>query len=239
MTHLPLIIALAATVCVGCESVDSDNILTSGMSANIRATSTGDGQTTIRATLYLEEPGSLDYIELEGDDVLTAYAPDGAVQIMSESQFAGATRYTAEFDADDGGSEFIVALTRTVDDGAPDSRVTLPAQFDIAPLASSTYSRAEDSIDIQWSPASSGDDVDIEVSGPCIRPTLIAVDNDPGAYTVAAGTLEQREGDNVADACEITITVTRSTPGQLDPGYGYGGSISGEQIRSLSVSSTL
>lgn len=239
MIRLISIAVVSAAFHAGCNSVDSDNILTSGMYADIRATSDGTGVTIVRATLYLEGPGSLDFIELEGGDVLTAYAPDGDSQIMRESQFLGITNYSADFDIDDGGSEFIVELSRTVDVGAPDSRAYLPEQFDILPPAETTYSRAEDDIIIDWDPFDSPDDVDLEISGTCIETELIAIDGDPGTYTIPAGTLIKLEGQMVEDACDITVTVTKSTPGDLDPNYGFGGEIYGHQVRTLGLSSTL
>ena len=239
MTRLTLIALVSAALNANCNSVDSDNILTSGMYADIRATSYGTGVTTVRTTLYLERPSSLDFIELEGDDLLIAYAPDGDSQVMRESQFLGITNYTADFDIDDSGSEFIVELSRTVDGGAPESRVYLAEQFDLLPPESATYSRAEDDIVIDWAPADSGDDVDLEISGSCIETELVAVDGDPGTYQIPAGTLIQPQGQNVPEACDITVTVTKSAPGELDPSYGFGGQIYGEQVRSVQMSSTL
>jgi hypothetical protein len=42
----------------------------------------------------------------------------------------------------------------------------------------------------------------------------------------------------VPDACEVTLTIIRSRAGQLDRGYGKGGTIQGQQTRSVKLSST-
>jgi hypothetical protein len=236
MTRLNSLAALVAIFSLNCTSVDSDNILTSGMYADIAATTDGTGTTRVRTTLYLENPGTLDFIELEGADLLTAYGPDGSRQIMREFQFLGTTSYSADFDVDDGGSEFIVELSREVDDGAPESLVYLPDSFDILNPPQVSYSRAEDDIVIDWDPADTGDDVDIEIRGPCIQDELIAVEGDPGTVLIEAGTLIKIEDPAVEDSCDLTVTITKSTPGDLDPNYGFGGVISGNQVRRLDLS---
>ena len=232
------ILSLGLAASVNCQSVDSDNILTSGMYADISATADGRGETEIRTTLYLERPSSLNYIELEGGDLLTAFAPDGSRQIMRESQFLGITTYSADFDLDDGGTEFIIAFTRDVDSGAPDSSVILPEAFDILNPQAETYSRDSDDIIIDWAPTDSGDDVDIQITGGCIESELIAVEGDPGTHTISAGTLVKLQGEGIANACDLTVTITKSAPGDLDPAYGFGGEIDGHQVRTLDVSST-
>jgi hypothetical protein len=52
---------------------------------------------------------------------------------------------------------------------------------------------------------------------------------------MAAGTLIQQQGTNVDDVCDLTVTVVKSTPGDLDPNYGFGGVVSGEQVRRIDL----
>lgn len=237
MTRPRLTILLALTAAApACTSVDSSNILTSGMYASIAASTDGSGTTRVTTTLYLEDPGTLDFIELEGGDQLIAYSPDGDSAIMTETQFLGITSYSATFDVDDAGSEFIVELSRTVDDGAPDSRAVLPDAFDILTEPGGSYSRANDDLVIDWDPVA-GDDIDLSVSGTCIESYSTAIEGDPGTFTVAAGTFVKPMGSNVPDDCDLTVELTRSTPGTLDPGYGHGGTISGKQVRQIQVGS--
>src|SRR5690606_28796348 len=109
---------------------DSDSILTSGIYASLGATATGDGTTTAHAVLYLGNPGTLDFVELVGDDELIATLFNEQ-KVMSESVFLGTASYRATFDGDEEGLEFNIALLRSIDGGAPDSYCTLPEPFDI------------------------------------------------------------------------------------------------------------
>jgi hypothetical protein len=239
VTRLGLVFAVSISApLAACTSVDSDNILTSGMYADIRATATGDGDTTVRTTLYLENPGSLNFIELEGGDQLIAYAPDGDSQIMRQAQFLGITNYSARFEIDDSGSEFIVELSRIVDEGAPDSRVFLPEGFDILNPEDEAYSRAADDIVLEWDPFDTGDDMDVVVTGNCIQTYSVGVEGDPGVAVIEAGSLVKSEGDTVPDDCDLVVEITRSTPGDVDPAYGFGGVARGQQVRTVGVVSS-
>ena len=219
---------------LGCNSVDSDGVFTSALYASIVATADGDGATRVETTLYLERPSSLNYIELEGGDVLMAYGPAAESKQMRESQFLGITSYAATFEAEDSGSEFIVELSRIVDDSAPDSRVTLPTAFDVVTADGTTYSRADDDIAIDWAPFDSGDDLDFNVSGSCIEPFGGAVEGDPGTLTILATELVKREAATTADSCEATVTLSRGRAGTVDPAYGHGGSAFAYQRRVFS-----
>jgi hypothetical protein len=204
------------------------------MYARISATSDGTGETLVSTTLYLENPSSLNYIELEGDDLLTAYGPMGVEKIMRESQFLGVTRYSANFEIEDANSEFIVGLSRIVDDSAPDSRVTLPAPFYIDTADGQTYSRADSDVEIGWEAGLDGDDMDFSLNGNCIETVRGTMEGDPGLLTILGTEILLREGDAVEDTCLATITITRSRPGVIDPNYGYGGDAYGYQIRDFS-----
>jgi hypothetical protein len=46
-------------------------------------------------------------------------------------------------------------------------------------------------------------------------------------------------GTTIADTCEMTLTVTRSRAGTLDPGFGKGGVIEGLQVREVMLTTTL
>jgi hypothetical protein len=200
----------------------------------VSATSDGGGSTTVRATLFLENPSSLNYIELEGDDLLMAYGPDAVSKQMREAQFLGMTSYSASFETEDADSEFIVEFSRTIDDSAPDSRVTLPAPFDIITADGADYSRATDDVIIDWDSFSSGDDMDFDLDASCIEDVSGTIEGDPGTLTILASELIQRQGDNVDDSCTVTVTITRSRAGTIDENYGYGGDAYGRQIRRFS-----
>lgn len=224
---------LACLVCCACNTVDSSSILTSGMYASISATSDGS-QTDVSTTLYLGNPGNLDFIDLMGDDELTA-TTGNLTRPMNETVVLGTASYHASFDASEADTEFVVSLTRTVDDGAPDSRCDLPDPFDIDTAGGATISRADD-LTVDWSPQGS-DDMAWRLSGTCIQDQSGTVDGDPGTLTVAGNTIMQPQSATVEESCDVTLTLTRSRPGTLDPHYGKGGEIEGRQTRSLTFTS--
>jgi hypothetical protein len=225
-----------AIVGPGCTTVDGDNILTSGIYASIHATAEGTGQTRVVATLYLESPSSLNFIELGEGDELWAYGPGGQDQELRKTQLFGLTSYSANFDEGAEGDEFIVALLRDVDTGAPDSQLTLPAPFEFETEGNVSASRAED-LEIEYSPAGSADDATWQLSGTCIQEASGEIVDDTGTLTIAAGLVQQTEAEDVEDTCEVTLIMRRIRDGDLDPGYGEGGHIEGRQERTLTFTS--
>lgn len=220
-----------------CTSVDSDGVFTSALYARVNATSDGSGATTVRTTLFLENPSSLNYIELEGDDLLMAYGPAAVSKQMRESQFLGMTSYSATFETEDAESEFIVEFSRTIDESAPETRVTLPAPFDILTADGASYSRAADDIIIDWDQIGT-DDMDFDLDSGCVESIRGSIEGDPGTLTILASELLQRQGENVEDSCTVTVKLTRSRSGIVDANYGYGGDAYGRQVRSFSFTTT-
>lgn len=229
-----LIWALAAMAfTAGCTTHESDSILTSGIHATLGATADGDGDTTVYGTLYLGNPVNLDFVDLVGDDQLVA-SHDGMSRIMTESELLGTVAYRTSFTGDGEDLEFHIALERSVDDGAPDSYCTLPAPFDIVTDAGQEWSRA-DAFVFEWQPSGAGDSMRWTAEGDCIRTATGSISSDTGSHTVPANSLQKREGEGVADECEITLEVHRVRDGVLDPGYGEGGSMTCRQTRTTTM----
>ena len=229
MKKLVLCASLAA-----CTTVDSDNLLTSGMYADIAARAGGDGTTTVSATLFLEDPIELNFVQLTGDDQLVASFED-ETRVMSETNILNIVSHHATFQADLEGDEFVVDFQRSVDNGAPESIATLPAPFDIVPPPAS-ISRAA-ALDLDWQPAGTADLMSWSASGDCIETTGSSIPDDSGAITLGADTLQKRQGQQIADSCTVTIEITRSRLGILDRGYGEGGEVTGEQFRRVTFTS--
>jgi hypothetical protein len=225
---------------VGCQSVDSTSVFTDGIYADVSATATGDGTTLVRTTLYLESPSTLNYIEIEGDDILSVYGPMGEEKTMRESDFLNMTSYSATFNIDTENSEFIVGLSRIIDVSAPNSRVSLPAPFEIDTIAVAEFSRATQNIVITWDGADSSDDMDYSIDGTCIDYVfgVIEVDpitgNDPGVLSVPGTDIQVAQGEPADATCPVTLTLTRSREGMIDENYGHGGDAFAYQTRAFS-----
>ena len=231
MTKLCLLALLAS----GCAKTESSDLLTSGIYADLSARSTGMGTTAVYATLYVGNPGNLNFVDLTGDDQLIA-SYGGQHKVMTQTEVLNIVSHSAEFPTDADGAEFQIGLERLVDAGAPMSSVTLPARFTVTPPAA-TASRAA-ALTLTWSSAVSPDSMAWKATGACVGDTQGTIAGAPGTMTIAAGTLVKRQGQNIADSCLVTITVTRSRAGILDTHYGKGGAVTGSQDRTVSVMST-
>jgi hypothetical protein len=225
---------LALALAPACTTTDSDNILVSGMYASIRAQADGTGSTELTATLYLGQPIDLVFIELHGGDRLIAHHADQA-KVMAEQTILGTVSHHTTFAGDADNSEYEVELQRSVDRGAPSSIVTLPPRFTLDAVA--TTSRAAP-LTMTWAPSAGTDPMRWQAAGSCIESAggMIA-GGDPGAVTIPGSTLRKQMGAQIADSCQVTLTVSRARDGDLDLNYGKGGDISGVQVRSRTFTS--
>jgi hypothetical protein len=227
-------LALLAITLAACTTHESSDVLTSGIYASITAQATGNGTTDVGATLYVGNPLGLNFVELTGDDQLLVKS--GAMtKEMRETQLLGTVSHHVEFATDAEGTQFEVVFARSIDDGAPSSVATLPAKFDVT-VAPTTASRAT-TVQFQWLPAGSADTMSWTATGDCIELASSPMD-DLGSHTIAADRLKKRMGTNIADTCEVTVTLMRSRAGTLDPHYGKGGEVRGIQARTIKFTST-
>ncbi len=231
---IPFLVCIVAAS--GCAKTDSSDLLTSGIYAGISAQAKGDGTTDVYASLYVGNPINLNFVDLTGDDRLIA-SHGNQEMVMTETVILNIVSHHASYPYDAEGEQFQVAFDRTVDGGAPNSIATLPAKFTLD-AAPTTSSRAA-ALSLSWSPIDSGSVMRWEVTGDCIEneSQILAVDS--GALTIEANRIRKRMGDMIADQCAMTVTVTRGKTGQLDPGYGKGGTVEGQQVRKVMLTTTL
>lgn len=222
-------------LCVaGCAKTESADLLTSGIYAAITARASGDGNTTVSATLYVDDPNQLNFVELTGDDSLIATS--GAVhQEMRQSELGNIVSHTAQFTGDAEGTAYTVDLIRSVDHGAPATTMTLPAGFTIAPPPAAASRNAD--LQLTYAPAGTGDAMVWTIAGGCITTYEAHLTNDSGVVSIPAKLLAPIAGSEAA-TCSVAVTLSRQRAGQLDPGYGKGGTALAEQVRQVSWSST-
>lgn len=233
MKRLVWIALLFGLALGGCVKTDSQDVTTRGIYADIGATANGTGTTTVHATLYFGSPIHLDFVQLTGDDALIATGA-GVEKRMSESSFLNVVSHTASFGTDAEGEQFVVDFERSIDGGAPETIVTLPAKFVIDP-APATASRGS-SLRLAWAP-STADAMRWEASGDCIELASGSIGSG-SSVTIADGTFQKRMGATIPDDCTVTVAITRSKDGVLDSHYGKGGVAHGEQTRSVTFLST-
>lgn len=220
----------------GCTTVDSSDILTSGMYAQLSARTSGDGTTDVNAVLYLGNPVNLNFVDLTGDDELIA-SHGNQTKKMSELIILNIVSHHASFSTDLEGEEFDIDFQRSVDNGAPRSTAILPAKFTLTGPTTPT-SRAQE-LTLSWSPAGSGDAMSWTANGDCIDSTSGNISGDSGSFALPSNTLKKRMAMGTLDSCMVTLSVSRSREGDLDPAYGKGGNIAGVQTRTVVVTSNL
>jgi hypothetical protein len=231
-SKLFIVAMLALPACA--ESVESDDVLTDGIYAELSAVASANGTATT-AVLVVGGSTSNTYVRLTGDDSLSASA-GGQTEEMRPQSFGDIIHYHADLDTTDEDAEVIFRFTRSIDDGAPDSRCILPRPMTIdVPVASDTFSRLQADVVITWDTSGSNQPMNLKVEGDCFAELNESFENDPGTYTVPAGTLQSSM--EPATACEATVRLSRTNSGTLDPAFGEGGSVVCSQVRSVTFRS--
>lgn len=232
MTRRPLVATLLCTAMftVGCSDVGSSSLLTSGMSAGIRGTSTDGENTEITAVLRAGGTASTTYVKLEDDDVLTVQVGD-LTQPLDEQSLGPLTSYRTTVAIADPEQPFTVSLDRTLDDGAPATTFSLPEPFQIT--TEPDQIDPSEAIQVAWEPSGTSEQLRLEVSGECIDGGIRDLTNDDGVTTVPSDYLDSVM-EQPGASCPVEITISKIRGGTLDPAYGEGGQAQGVQSRSVS-----
>jgi hypothetical protein len=226
------IIAAVSLLAFGCsESVESNDVRTSGVYPEITVTANGNGNSTVSVRLKVGGSGSNTFLDLKGDDELTATVDD-----ETKTLDGSGNTYQATFDTDAEGTEFTIAFLRgDEDDDAPESTVTMPAPFDLM-LDVTTAGRGADDVEVTWAPPVSGGQAPWKLSGECIKLDTGSIPDD-GAHTIEAGAIETFESD-MDESCTATFEMTRSRNGTVDPAFTEGGRAVARHVRSQAFTST-
>ena len=218
--------ALACT-----EEVESTDIRTSGIYPEIEVTATGNGRSRVEVQLKVGGEDSNTYLQLRGEDTLEVTVGE-ETKTLDEG---GSNTYSATFDVDEEGTEFVVAFLRgDEDDGAPESVAILPAPFDLT-VTTTEASRATDAVDFSWEPPGTGT-MDWAVSGDCIQSEKDDTADD-GEVSIPVGRIETFQSD-AEETCVVELEVIRSQSGEVDSAFTEGGSVVARQLRRGTFTST-
>jgi len=228
----------------GCaEDVDSVDVRTDGIYADLELRAEGDGKAKVTASLLVGGARSDTYLNLTEGDELIAHL-GGAERDMREiSSAIGVFVYRAEFDGEDPDT-YRVEFRRTAHSeeeakcrggDAPFSYSTLPPPFSMQVQTADGFSRDDDNLTISWSPSGGSDGMSLAVRGSCIRDYTTDL-GDTGSRTIAAGTLKPI--GEMAEDCQLSVTIDRARMGEVDENYGEGGTFRAVQSRASSLEST-
>lgn len=210
--------AIAAGACDQTETSSSADIKTHGLWAAIDVIGKSDTNVEVRVELRVAGDDG-NKVTLDNGDKLVATGGSETKNLQAEDLSV----YTATFSAGAAETPYKVDFQRPDDTSAPNSYGTLPAPFTLDPLPTTKPSRATDDIVLKWSAGSGTDDIKIRVDGDCIYPWKNdKIVQDPGTYTIPAGTLESTGGADGGTECALKVSVIRIRPGTLDPAFGSG-----------------
>lgn len=228
-----------------CEQIDSKNVNTDGIYADLEAASDGE-ETVIEARLKTGGGLSNTFLDLSDGDVLTAYAGAEMSKMDRESQL-GVVWYRARFSQIAENTPLRIEFTRQGHDdaetkcrgeSAPNSMVTLPAPFSIgSPAKDDRFSRKDSAIDVQWSPSGTSDSMRWTLSGECIKGMSGNISGDPGRVVIEKGKIEAISEMRAGETCDVKIKIFRARSGNVDPAYGEGGNFAADQVREIEISS--
>ena len=217
-----LILALGLLGCS--EEVESTDIRTSGIYPEFTVTASGDGTSDVEVRLKVGGSNSNTLLELRGDDTLEVTAEGETKTLEGRS----GNRYTASFDVDAGGTEFIFAFLRgDQDDSAPMSTVRLPEPFEME-VTSTEVVRTVDAVEFTWEPDGDGD-MEFEVQGDCFFFETGETPDD-GSHSVSADDLVG-PGEDDGEECTGTVDLARGQSGSIDDAFTEGGRIRAYQVR--------
>jgi len=152
----------------------------------------------------------------------------------------GGIWYFTTFPQISSNTEFTIAFIRNEKPGAPNSTVRLPDAFEITdPLngSATVYSRQSDSISVQWTPSGTLFSMTLDTYMNCADGTKshksTGLTGDTGSYTLTLGSL-----GNFSGACTASLNIRRSGLGKLDPSYGKGGILLGQQSRTVVINTS-
>jgi hypothetical protein len=228
---------------LGCQKVTSTDIRTSGIYAELLVHEHGSVEATVDATLWVGGALSNTYLALTGPDHLTAYVGDAVFPMQGHTDIYESYSAIIPYPAND--TEVRIAFDRgAADVSAPDSTVTVPGLFALAPLAKAQYSRANDPLEIDWAPFDTTQVVSWSVYGTCVELFGADAAADSGRVAIPAGTLkkppppgpDEEHHPIPPDDCSADADVTKARDGHVDPAFS-GGTFNARQTRSLTFSS--
>ncbi len=237
MTKQIALLSLLALGFVACkdETVDSEDIRTSGIHADFGVLATGNAKAVASAKLTVGTGDTS--LVLTGDDKLVVSATDVTKTLARDGDY-----YRGTFSGEAADTEFTFAFNRgSEDEAAPSSIVTLPAPFAlVGPAATEQVSRAAE-LTVTWEAGATADTMTWKLDGACLFDTDGTVATD-GTVTLAGEdfdvtpSAEKAATDDNDDSenCTATLCIERKRNGTLDAAFDkYGGSVYAVQKRCI------
>jgi hypothetical protein len=213
------VLIVTALLVTGCSTVDSADIRTSGMTADLLVKLPEDASSVdVTASFRV---GTLTYVELGGGEKVSASA-GGQTEKLRRGKFAGATSYTGQLDVKSPGTEITFDLQRDGDNAsAPSSTVTLPEAVHYAAPANGTKLSRRAAVQVAFA---SGAAQVLTWAGQCVQSGNLEIEAGRSSATIASGLIRATTPASPATpgtstTCQLTLTLTRRTTGKLDGAF--------------------
>ena len=214
-------VALGAMACS--ESVDSTDVRTTGVYAEMSVHAHGDGQSQVQVDLRVGGANSNTHLALKGVDKLTA-----TVGTVTKALSKSGDVYVTTFPGDAADTQFVMAFTRGPDDiSAPNSSVTLPEPFTISGIAQ-TISR-QVGFTATWQAGTKGEPMIWVLRGDCLIAQGGSI-SDAGRTIIPPSQFIAIVGQEQT-TCNASFCLEHDRKGTVDPAFGEGGTIESLQSR--------
>lgn len=226
-------------VLAGCSTVDSKDIRTSGMTANLVVTLPEDTDAAdVSASLQV---GNLTFVELGDGEKLTATGGGKDVSLR-QHRAAGVTDYSNRLDGVvAAGTEITFSLKRnSQDESAPTSTVKLPERVRlVAPASGTTFSRRRDLV-VRFDSEPSQQPSILTWAGDCVQEGSLDLEPGRTTATIPRGAIKPDlttpSPAPAARTCQVRLSLIRRTEGKLDPAF-KNGSVTAESESAREINS--
>ena len=237
MKSTSLIAACAVSVLVmACDNVESTDVATDDMRLFMDVDVNADATAAVLVQLTTDNEALLEetFIDLAAGDRLLASIGDVTVA-MTEEQIEplGIYQYVTDFAGVAGGDTISIALERPRQVEAPSSAVVIPDPFDIDDPGTE-FSRA-DGLTLTWSTDAVAENSRVNISGDCIDSITVGLPGDAAGVAIDPQDFVLAQGSLAGVECVLTVMVTLTNQGSVDPAYGRGGIARAHQTRSLEL----
>lgn len=235
--HFALAAITALPLVTGCfEQVDSADVTTDGLHADVELLSLDGLTTDVAVTLAVGGPSGT-RVSLTNGDRLSAAAMGRVVDLSRREDLFGSPSYvgTLPYAAED--VAFVVDYLRgdrstqaqsCGSTSAVGSYALMAKPFELSPMVSSA--RLGQPVTVAWSNRSTAPFA-IEVTGACVRGGVERAP-DGGVFVIPGAWLAASDPRNPS-ACSVRVVARRCTGGRISPAFGEGGRVQACQERSL------
>ena len=220
---------LALVLVAGCDTALSSELDNQELRLFANADVDRSGDLEVVVQLTTDNPALLEetFVDLADGDLLIA-SLDGETVTMTREWIPvlNLVQYRASFDSVVGGEILAIDLERSEHDDIEGSWVEVPAPFELSMPAS--FSRS-DSLLVEWAafPATRSG---LRLLGSCLDQSF-PMDGNPGRIELAPPRLSVPDGVASDARCELDATLSIANERGAAAGFGRGGRIVAEQVR--------